>query len=165
LRLLFLFLAILISRAEAKIVTGLELKQNKIANVLIFISRDCPCSKANLGYINKLAQEFTDYNFVAIHAKKNSTNEQLEEYLQDKKFSIDIVNDSDLKLANTYKALKTPHAFIIKGNDVLYNGGITNSTMPEYAKEFFLRDALASMKKNGKPDKSETKTLGCFIAR
>jgi hypothetical protein len=150
---------------EAKIVSVLDLKNNKLANVLIFISKDCPCSKANLSYINKLAEEFTDYHFIAIHAKKNVTNSEVETYLRDKKLGFDIVNDSDLSIANTYKALKTPHAFILHGNDVVYNGGITNSTMPEHAKEFFLRDALVSMKKNGKPDRPETKTLGCFISR
>lgn len=151
--------------AHAKIVSTLELKTNKIGNVLIFISKDCPCSKGNLSYINSLANEFSEFNFVAIHSKKNVSNEEVQKYLQDKNLSFDIINDSNLKIADTYKALKTPHAFILKGDSVVYNGGITNTTMPENAKEFYLRDALLSIKATGKPTKSETRTLGCFISR
>lgn len=150
---------------EAKIISSLELKKDKIGNVLIFISKDCPCSKGNLNYINQLVLDYPDYNFVAIHAKKDISAREVQDYIQEKKLNFDIVNDSDLKIANVYNALKTPHAFILKGNDIVYNGGITNTTMPEHAKEFFLKNALDSMKKNGKPDKTETKTLGCFISR
>ena len=146
-------------------VPSLELKNNAIGNVLIFISKDCPCSKANLSYINNLAIEFNEFNFVAIHSKKHVSNEEVQNYLQDKNLSFDLINDSDLKLADIYKALKTPHAFIVKNNTVIYNGGITNTTMPENAKEHFLRDALLSIKTTGKPTKSETRTLGCFISR
>lgn len=161
----FLLLLIFSFGVEAKIISTLDLKSDKIGNVLIFISKDCPCSQGNLSYINKLAQEFSDYNFIAIHSKKNTSNDEVEKYVQEKNLSFNIVNDSDLKIANTYKALKTPHAFILKGNEIVYNGGITNTTMPDNAKEFFLKDALTSMKHNGKPDKAETKTLGCFISR
>jgi len=150
---------------DAKIITTLELKKNKIGNVLIFVSKDCPCSLSNLSYINNLASEFTDYNFVGIHSKKDIGNDEVQAFIQNNNLSFDIINDSDLKIANTYKALKTPHAFILKNEEIVYNGGITNSTMPENAKELFLHDALMSMKAKGRPDKSETKTLGCFISR
>ena len=113
---------------DAKIVSTLELNTTRIGIVLIFISKDCPCSKGNLSYINSLAKEFTDFNFVAIHSKKNVSNEEVQTYLQDKNLSFDTVNDSSLKLADTYMALKTPHAFILKGDTVVYNGGITNTT-------------------------------------
>lgn len=150
---------------KAKIVSSLELKKDKVGNVLIFISKDCPCSKGNLNYINQLVLDYPDYNFVAVHTKKDVSSKDVQAYIQDKKLNFDIVNDADLKIANVYNALKTPHVFILKGDEIVYNGGITNSTMPEHAKEFFLKDALESMKKNGKPDKAETKTLGCFITR
>lgn len=165
-RLVFLSIFFIFSISlEAKIVSSLELKKDKVGNVLIFISKDCPCSKGNLNYINQLVLDYPDYNFVAVHAKKDVSSKDVQAYIQNNKLNFDIVNDADLKIANVYNALKTPHAFILKGNEIVYNGGITNSTMPEHAKEFFLKDALESMKKNGRPDKAETKTLGCFITR
>lgn len=163
----YLLLAILFFtlNSEARLLSKLELKKDKLGNVLIFISKDCPCSKGNLDYINKLASEFNDYQFIAIHSKKNASDALVESYLQDKKLNFDVINDSDLKLADTYHALKTPHAFILRGQEIVYNGGITNTTMPENAKEAFLKDALMDIRKSGVPHKKETRTLGCFIAR
>ena len=150
---------------QAKLIQSFELNKNKIGNVLIFISKDCPCSKGNLSYVDNLSIQFPNYQFIGIHSKKNSSNDEVLHYIQDKNLHFDVYNDFDLKLANTYKALKTPHAFILKGNEVVYNGGITNTTMPDNAKEHFLKEALLSMTKTGKPDRAETRTLGCFIVR
>ena len=144
----------------------LALKDSATPTVVIFLSKDCPCSKGNLDYINQLAKEFKEFHFIGVHSKRNSTPSDIISYLQDKKLNFDIYNDSDLKIADQFKALKTPHAFIVstKG-DVIYAGGITNTTFPENAKEFFLKDALIEIKNNKIPTKTETRTLGCFIVR
>jgi hypothetical protein len=162
----FISLLLLCSIAtEAKLVPKLELRNDMRANVLIFISKDCPCSKGNLDYINKLAIEYSDFHFIAVHSMKKISDDQILEYLKDKKLIFDVVNDSDLKIADTYHALKTPHAFILRGKDIIYNGGITNTTRPENAKEYYLKEALENILKNELPTKAETRTLGCFIVR
>jgi hypothetical protein len=135
--------------------------------VVIFISKDCPCSKGNLSYINKLADEFKQFNFFGIHSKKLTSDTDLLAYLSDKKLSFKVYNDSDLKIADDFKALKTPHAFVLntKG-EVVYSGGVTSSTFPENAKSFFfLKDALNEFLQTKKIVNDETKTLGCYIAR
>ena len=165
LRAFFIITFFLSFSLQAKLIQSFELNNNKKGNVLIFISKDCPCSKGNLSYIDTLSIQFPDYRFIGIHSKKNSSDDEVLHYIEDKNLHFDVYNDSDLKLANTYKALKTPHAFILKGNEVVYNGGITNTTIPDNAKEHFLKEALTSMSKSGKPDRAETRTLGCFIVR
>lgn len=163
---IFISLLILFSVVgECKLIQQLELKKDKLANVLIFVSKDCPCSNANLSYVNKLVDEFNDFNFIAVHSKKNTTDSQLQDYLKNNQVAFDLINDADLKIADTYQALKTPHAFILTKEKVVYNGGITNTTNPKNAKMFYLKEALEDIRNGRAPIKAETRTLGCFIAR
>ncbi|MBP9679780.1 MAG: redoxin domain-containing protein [Bacteriovorax sp.] len=134
--------------------------------VVVFLSKDCPCSKGNLDYINELAQQFTSFRFIGIHSKKQTTPDEVNLYLQDKNIRFDVFNDPDLTIADQFKALKTPHAFILSTTgEILYNGGVTNSTFPKNAKDFFLRDAIINIQNHKAPVKTETKALGCFIVR
>ncbi len=144
----------------------ISFKNTPRPTVVIFLSKDCPCSKGNLDYINQLSIEFKDIRFIGIHSKRNSTSEDITGYLQDKKLNFEIYNDSDLKIADNFKALKTPHAFIVNTEGaVVYNGGITNTTFPKNAKEFFLKNALLDIENHKQPAIAETRTLGCFIMR
>lgn len=134
--------------------------------VIIFLSKDCPCSKGNLSYINELSKNYPNFKFIGIHAKKDSTIEQLRDYLADKKINFEMINDNDMKMTNAFGALKTPHAFILnQQGEIIYNGGITNTTFPENAKTFYLKNTLNEITNNQPISKSETKTFGCFIVR
>lgn len=164
------------STVKIENITGFSLTKNTIQTVdiarthkpfvVIFLSKDCPCSRANIDYINALSTEFKDFQFIGVHAKKNSKPDEVLAYLNDKKINFEVLNDSDLKIADQFHALKTPHAFIVsKDGEVIYNGGVTNTTNPENAKEHFLRTALNDVQNNRPPSKAETRTLGCFITR
>lgn len=144
----------------------INLIDSKNYHVVIFISKDCPCSKGNLDYLNKLSQKFNQFKFIAIHAKKDTSDNLIEEYLKDKKLNFDVINDNNLINTNHFSALKTPHAFIVSPTgEVIYNGGITNSTFPENAKKLYLEDNLNLISQNKEIEYKETKTLGCYIVR
>jgi thioredoxin-related protein len=144
----------------------IEVTKNSKPLVVIFISKDCPCSKGNLSYINSLSKDYPEFIFIGVHSKKGTALSDVKNYLNDKKINFEVLNDAELSIASKFNALKTPHAFIVnlKG-EVIYSGGVTNSTFPEHAKEFFLKNALQNLKNNIAIAKSETKTLGCFIVR
>jgi thiol-disulfide isomerase/thioredoxin len=142
---------------------NIQFEKHDLNYVFIFLSKDCPCSKGNLEYINELSKKYPDVRFVGIHAKKKTKVEEVQNYLKDKKINFEILNDPDLLAANLFKALKTPHAFIVnKMGEIIYSGGVTNSIFPEHAKEFYLKNALEDLANIAK---NETKTLGCFIER
>ena len=144
----------------------IETEQMSKPSVFVFLSKDCPCSRGNLSYIQNLSQDYPEFKFIGIHSKRGTTISEVKDYLADKDFKIDVLNDNELVVASLFKALKTPHAFIVdQKGEVLYNGGITNSTFPKNAKEFFLKNALEDLKNKRKIAKAETKTLGCFILR
>lgn len=172
------FIILLISNVSAAInnISGFSITSNKnisieIDNVnhpivAIFISKDCPCSKGNLNYIESLSKNYPEFKFIGIHAMKDAKIEEVKNYLKDKNISFEILTDEDLKLTDKFKALKTPHAFIVntKG-EIVYNGGISNSTFPEDAKVFYLKNALEDLKNKRPIALSESKAMGCFIVR
>lgn len=143
-----------------------SVKRQEKPLVLIFLSKDCPCSKGNLGYIDQLSRDYTDFTFIGVHAKKGTKVEEIRQYLSDKKISFPVYNDSLLYATNLFNALKTPHAYIVnQAGEILYNGGISNSTFPKNADKFFLKNALEDIKNHRPVAKPESKTLGCFIVR
>lgn len=178
--LLTLLLAIATHALQAAVlvdkISGYSLTKNSIQTidfaaqkkptVVIFLSKDCPCSKGNLDYLNDLSKEFKEVQFIGVHSKKGTRPEEVSNYLQDKKLNFDVLNDSDLKIADQFKALKTPHVFVVNASgEILYNGGVTNTTFPSNAKEHFLKITLNEIQNHLPVSNAETRTLGCFITR
>lgn len=159
-------LKINVSSLTKNSIQTLDFSGSKKTTVVIFLSKDCPCSKANLDYLNELARNYKEFTFVGVHSKKGSKLEEINAYLQDKKLNFDVLNDSDLKIADQFKALKTPHVFVVntKG-EIIYNGGVTDTTFPGNAKDHFLKTTLNEIQSNQIITHPETRTLGCFIAR
>lgn len=156
--------------SSIKEIKGYSFKENKVvlrkADVIIFLNKDCPCSGSNLEYLSSLTKEFPEFTFIGIHANKDVKQSEAEEFYKDMNLSFEILNDTNLEMANTFNALKTPHVFILdKKGEIIYNGGVTNKTSPARAKNFYLKDALIDIKNGNNPKLSETKTLGCYIAR
>ncbi len=138
---------------------------NEKFSLFIFLSKDCPCSNANLEYIEKLKNEFSTFDFYAIHANLKASSQEVYNHFKEK-ISFPLYNDPELKVANSFRALKTPHAFILSpGGEIIYSGGITNTVNPVLASNHYLKKALTNLNA-GKPiGPSTTKTLGCYIAR
>jgi hypothetical protein len=134
--------------------------------VVAFISKDCPCSKGNIPYLKELANQYKQFHFLIIHAKKDTSNLEVSNYLKANQVNFQAINDDKLSITNAFKALKTPHIYIInQKNEIIYNGAVTNSTFPEDASEFYLKNALKDIASNQPIKKNETKTMGCFIVR
>lgn len=142
-------------------------KSEKLA-IYIFLSKDCPCSKAYMGYLNTLIDHYPEYHFVGVHAMKNKSSNDLQNFLNSKEVKnskLALFNDPNLELANYFKAIKTPHVFIVNEKKIIYSGAVANSMMPQNAKVFYLEDALKEFKEKGMISTTETKALGCYIVR
>lgn len=134
--------------------------------VVFFISKDCPCSKGNFDYLNELSRAYPEFKFLGVHSQKGIDEKEVKKYLSDKNIYFEILVDLDLAIAKKFNALKTPHVFILNlAGELIYSGGVTNSTFPKNAKDFYLKNALEDLKNHRKISKSETRTLGCFIVR
>ena len=165
------FASEIISPFKALELTSNQIQQfdfSKASNptVVAFISKDCPCSKGNIPYLKDLANQYKQFHFLVVHAKKDTTNLEVINYLKTNHVDFQAINDDKLSITNTFSALKTPHIYIVnQKNEIIYNGAVSNSTFPEDASEFYLKNALDNIANNQPIKKNETKTMGCFIVR
>lgn len=137
-------------------------KEGKKGKVVLFMSAKCPCSNAHVPALKKLAAEFPDFSFVAIHSNSDESLESAKAYFRS--FPFPVIQDEKCKLADELKALKTPHAFVIGPDDkILYKGGVTSSSSGEGKP--YLRDALADLEAGKEVRVPVGRTIGCVIAR
>jgi hypothetical protein len=78
-----------------------------------------------------------------------------------------ILSDKHSQWINALGAMKTPHSYIIEARtgNVLYQGGIDDSTHPDRASRFHLAEAIEDLKAGKSPRVSQTRALGCQIKR
>lgn len=144
---------------------NIKIKSQK-AFVLIFLSTECPNSQAHIAEIKKLAEKYPDFLFAAVHANANESLEGARLYFQRLKLPFTVLQDEHGVLADRFKALKTPQAYVVSPEGgILYQGGVTDSAKPETAKEFFLQNALEDIKKGESVKVAEGRVLGCVISR
>jgi len=140
--------------------------QDKKGHVIIFMSAKCPCSNSHAAELIKLADLYKDFRFTAVHSNMDETYESAQDYFKKLGLKFDIVQDEKAEMADQLKAFKTPHVFVLSPNaEILYHGGITNSSHAPSATQHFLADALEDIHQNRPVKVSEGRTLGCVISR
>jgi peroxiredoxin len=150
----------LVSAHQKKVLNG------KLGTVVIFVSAVCPCSNSHVAELSALQKEYSDFSFVGVHSNSDESAETSAAYFKKLDLGFPIVQDTDQKIADAFKALKTPHAFVLntKG-EIIYKGGVSNSADFTRADEKFLRNALNDVQLGKAVGKPEGRTLGCLIAR
>ena len=141
-------------------------KRAEVATVVVFLSATCPCSDSHIPYLKKLKEEFPKINYLAIHSNVDEDEKTTAKYFKSVALPFDVIQDDGAKLADEFKAYKTPHAFIIsKEGKILYEGGVTSSAKAHEASHFHLRDALLDLTQGRDIRVKEVRTLGCAINR
>lgn len=154
--------------AGKSLLTGdaVTIAPGKKGTVILFMSAVCPCSNSHVGIVKKLASQFTDFAFVAIHSNTDETLPVSQSYFKTTGLPFPIIEDEKTRLADEYKAFKTPHAFVISPDGkILYKGGVTSSTNGESADKQFLKDALEDLNAGRAVKVAEGRSLGCTISR
>lgn len=104
--------------------------------------------------------------FIGFHSNKNLNFEVSSAYYKQFKIDYPIIFDQSLIYADRFKALKTPHVFVLnRDGEVLFQGGATNSRNPRRAKKFYLKQALDDLSQSKEVQQKVAKTLGCYIQR
>ena len=134
--------------------------------VYYFLSAWCPCSQGTFDHLNTLQKKYTKIKFVGFHSSVDIPKKDALNYFSKYTINFPIIFDNNVKYADLFKALKTPHVFIIgKDNKVVFQGGAANSRNLKKATKFYLSDALASISRGEDPKVKNAKALGCYIAR
>ncbi|MGE3683381.1 MAG: redoxin domain-containing protein [Bdellovibrionales bacterium] len=145
---------------------SIEVKPGSKGTVLVFMSAKCPCSNNHVGVLKKLAADFKDFSFVAVHSNADESLDLSKSYFKAAELPFPVIQDEGGELADEFKALKTPHAFLLgPGGKILYKGGVTSSTHGESAERRLLRGALSDVDAGRKVRVAEGRTLGCAISR
>lgn len=140
--------------------------ENKKALVVVFLSAKCPCSNSHIDELKALANDYPDFSFVGVHANADEGPELSTPYFQKAGLPFPVIQDQNLELADRYRALKTPHAFVIKPDGkIAYQGGASSSNQFSSASRKYLREALEDIQNNRPVGTPEGRTLGCAISR
>lgn len=145
---------------------SVDVKSGKKGEVVVFMSAKCPCSNSHVAILKKLAKDYPDFTFVAVHSNVDEDRALTQEYFKKIDLPFAVIQDDGARIADVYKAFKTPHAFVVDASGkTLYQGGVTNSHNGESADRNFLREALADVDAGRAVKTAEGRTLGCAISR
>lgn len=141
--------------------------------VAVFMSVHCPCSNSHVGVLKALKNKYKEFQFVAIHSNADEPAESSKPYFEKASLGFPVLQDVKHALADELKASRTPHAFVLSTTgQVLYRGGVTDSTEAERAQKQYLeqalkdvRDAPAGVPLDRVVKTKETRSLGCAIMR
>lgn len=134
--------------------------------VVAFLSAVCPCSNSHLKELSALSNEYPDFDFFGVHSNTDEEKEPTQKYFREANLPFPTIQDSGARIADAYKALKTPHVFVIlTSGEVAYQGGVSSSRNFDSADRKFLREALEDLKQHRAVKTPEGRTLGCVIAR
>lgn len=139
---------------------------SKKGTVVIFMSAKCPCSDSHVPVVKKLSANFKNFEFVIIHSNADETKKDAYNYFKKAALNLNVIEDLHSKIADDFKAFKTPHAFVVNPRgQIVYQGGVTNSSHAASADKHFLEDALKDLNANKSVQLAEGRTLGCVIMR
>lgn len=148
------------------IATHQKIKLQQGPKVFVFISPICPCSARYAPYLQNLAKDYPHTQFIMVHAYRQKGDEKVADIYNKQGIQIPIIDGSDLKLADAFKALKTPHAYVVdEKGEILFEGGVGDSLNPEKIATPFLKNALEDIKSGHKPKVAYARALGCYIQR
>ena len=134
--------------------------------VIIFMSAKCPCSNSHVSVLKKVADQHKDFQFVVVHSNTDETVKESAEYVKKANLPFAVIQDDGAKIADQLKAFKTPHVFVINNkSEILYQGGVTDSSNGESASKNFLNEALNQIAENKPVVVAQGRTLGCVISR
>lgn len=145
---------------------NLQLTEKQHSYVVIFLSSTCPCSNSHINHLKELQTQFPQFYFLGVHSNKDEALDNVIAYFKTASLNFPIIQDQNNKLLDSFKALRTPHAFVMnKEGAILFKGGVSDSSLSEKATTFYLKDALTDLSNGHKVKVSQSRVLGCEITR
>lgn len=140
--------------------------------VLEWLNLDCPFVQYHYdkaATMIDLAKKYKDKGVVwlAVNSTCQTTPEANRDFAARHKLPYPILDDRSGRIGRSYGALTTPHVFIIKGGEVVYDGAIDNApngkTIDGGAKVNYVDKALSELT-SGKPVSTpKTQSYGCSV--
>ncbi len=145
---------------------------SKFANVLYFITNDCPISNQYAPEINRICDEYAakDVGCYLVYIDPTISKEAIRKHIGE--YSHDccaVIHDTEHALVKRINAKVTPEAALVSADgSVLYQGRINNfyaalGKPRRFVTVHDLRDAIDATLAGDPVKTPETQALGCFI--
>ena len=105
------------------------------------------------------------FEFFGVHANQDEAPAETRKHFKEAKLPFPVLEDRGAKLADEFRALKTPHVFVVRGGEILFQGGVDDSADAGQAKKHFLEDALTALRQGKALETTRARALGCAIQR
>lgn len=145
-----------------------DLQANKKGVAIIWVSVQCPVSKAYEARMKALAARFASQGiaFVGINSNATESREQTAAHFKQAALGFPVLIDQENVVADAYGALVTPEVFLTDRSGVIrYHGAIDDSQDPAGVKEPFFEKALTALVSGSEVNPNESKAFGCSIKR
>ena len=137
-------------------------------SVLLFVASLCPCTDAHRIMVHRLVEKYAPdkFEFYAVFSNLGENSERAEYFFRQIKWDMNYIIDTKGKLAQRYKATRTPQAVVLnpKGK-VLFNGPIDDANLNQGRVDHaYLKDALGDIRAGKTVKEKEVPPLGgCWI--
>ena len=145
---------------------------SKSAVVVVITCNHCPYAQAYQNRLIALQKEYADRGVQFLLINPNDTKKQpqdsyenMQKRATEKGYPFPYLHDESQQIAKAYGASRTPEAYLIVNNKVVYRGRIDDNTEEAQVKQRDLKNAL-DMVVAGTPDQinpASTKAFGCTI--
>jgi len=135
--------------------------------ILNFWSCECPHSARVDGLMMKWLENWGgEVELLSIAANKNESVQSVEEAAQSRAIA-KVLIDAEHFVADLYKAVTTPHVFVVDKDGILrYRGAVDDVTFRNRtASRFFLKEVVDALIEGLQPTLTETPAYGCTIVR
>lgn len=145
--------------------------QDARANVLFFITTDCPIANGYVPEINSIARDFSGapVRFFAVHVDSELTTEGAHKHQDTFDLRIPVILDSKHQLVRAVGATRTPEvAVLLPDGKTLYRGRIDDryaaiGKKRTVVEHHDLRDVLTAIVSGKKIEMTRTEAIGCSI--
>lgn len=163
-----------LKNVDGKIVS-LESYPNTKGFIIVFICNHCPFAKLYPERMNELNAKYQSLGvpLIAISSTDTSVYEndgydKMIAKASSEHFNFPYLYDAEQTVAKSFKAMRTPHAFVIwkeNGNWVVkYNGAIDdNGAEPQNVKHHYIVEAIDSLLLGKSVEITSTRSIGCQI--
>lgn len=159
---LSIFMIFGVTNASTPFLTWENFEEAPAPKALVFISKDCPCSRAHIDHINKIAKDNPSLKVFGVATEAIKGQKSIDYY---QGISMPVIQDDEQNLIKKYKALKTPHLTLINKGRIAYQGGVTNSISPKYASKLYFSDVATAITEKKPLPFNKGRSLGCYIKR
>lgn len=158
-----------------------EALRGKAIQVVVFVSPKCPCSRSHEAGLKRLQEKYASaqpsVGFLGVHANDDvSAAESRAHFLSGTGGTLGfaVVEHPSAAVLEGLPALKTPHVFVFRSAGdarrpeapvLVYRGGVDDAHDAADAKKHYLEEVLAALVAGKPSPHTQTRVLGCVIAR